>query len=151
MGQFIFDLMAEGDYENIVFCQEKTLGLKAIIAIHDTTLGPAAGGIRMWPYASEEEAVTDVVRLARAMTYKNAAAGLAYGGGKIVISGVDSLNPGGFNRQRALDKVAQIYRTIEQVIAIARAQHSSTDRAAAFLVEQRIAMVRQEKSLTVDF
>lgn len=87
MGQFIFDLMAEGDYENIVFCQEKTLGLKAIIAIHDTTLGPAAGGIRMWPYASEEDAVRDAVRLARAMTYKNAAAGLAYGGGKIVIIG----------------------------------------------------------------
>jgi leucine dehydrogenase len=87
MGQFIFDLMAEGDYENIVFCQEKTLGLKAIIAIHDTTLGPAAGGIRMWPYASEEDAVRDSVRLAHAMTYKNAAAGLAYGGGKIVIIG----------------------------------------------------------------
>jgi leucine dehydrogenase len=87
MGQFIFDLMAEDDYENIVFCQEKTLGLKAIIAIHDTTLGPAAGGIRMWPYKSEEDAVRDAVRLARAMTYKNAAAGLAYGGGKTVIIG----------------------------------------------------------------
>lgn len=87
MEQFIFDLMAEGDYENIVFCQEKTLGLKAIIAIHDTTLGSAAGGIRMWPYASEEDAIRDAVRLARAMTYKNAAAGLAYGGGKIVIIG----------------------------------------------------------------
>jgi len=87
MGQFIFDLMAEGDYENIVFCQDKTLGLKAIIAIHDTTLGPAAGGIRMRPYASEEDAIKDAVRLARAMTYKNAAAGLDYGGGKIVIIG----------------------------------------------------------------
>ncbi len=83
----IFDLMAEHDYENLVFCQETALGLKAIIAIHDTTLGAAAGGIRMWPYESEEDAIKDAVRLARAMTYKNAAAGLPYGGGKIVIIG----------------------------------------------------------------
>lgn len=87
MSNMIFDLMAEHDYENLVFCQEKTLGLKAIIAIHDTTLGPAAGGIRMWPYESEEDAIKDAARLARAMTYKNAAAGLPYGGGKIVIIG----------------------------------------------------------------
>src|ERR1700757_1647458 len=54
---YIFDLMETHDYENIFFCQEKTLGLKAIIAIHDTTLGPAAGGIRMWPYESEADAI----------------------------------------------------------------------------------------------
>ena len=87
MESFIFDLMESGDYENILFCQEKTLKLKAIIVIHDTTLGPAAGGIRMWPYENEADAVKDAVRLARGMTYKNAAAGLPVGGGKCVIIG----------------------------------------------------------------
>jgi leucine dehydrogenase len=87
MENAIFDLMETHDYENILFCQEKTLGLKAIIVIHDTTLGPAAGGIRMWPYQNEYEAIQDAVRLARGMTYKNAAAGLPFGGGKCVIIG----------------------------------------------------------------
>jgi leucine dehydrogenase len=87
LDNFIFDLMETHDYENIFFCQEKTLGLKAIIAIHDTTLGPAAGGIRMWPYANEADAIKDVLRLARGMTYKCAAAGLSYGGGKCVMIG----------------------------------------------------------------
>jgi len=75
------------DYEQLVFCQDKTSGLKAIIAIHDTTLGPALGGTRMWNYATEEEAIEDALRLARGMTYKNAAAGLNLGGGKTVIIG----------------------------------------------------------------
>ncbi len=87
MDSYIFDLMETHDYENIFFCQEKTLGLKAIIVIHDTTLGPAAGGIRMWPYESEAEALKDVLRLARGMTYKCAAAGASYGGGKCVVIG----------------------------------------------------------------
>jgi leucine dehydrogenase len=87
MDSFIFDLMESHDYENIVFCQEKTLGLKAIIVIHDTTLGPAAGGIRMWPYETEADAIKDAVRLARGMTYKCAAIGLPNGGGKCVIIG----------------------------------------------------------------
>ncbi|MFL5626483.1 MAG: Glu/Leu/Phe/Val dehydrogenase dimerization domain-containing protein [Ktedonobacteraceae bacterium] len=87
MENSIFELMEEYDYENIFFCQDKTLGLKAIIVIHNTTLGPAAGGCRMWPYATEAEAIKDALRLARGMTYKNAAAGLPYGGGKCVIIG----------------------------------------------------------------
>ena len=87
MDSYICDLMETHDYENIFFCQEKTLGLKAIIVIHDTTLGPAAGGIRMWPYESEAEAMKDVLRLARGMTYKCAAAGTSYGGGKCVVIG----------------------------------------------------------------
>ena len=87
MENTIFDLMETHDYENILFCQEKTLGLKAIIVIHDPTLGPAAGGIRMWPYQNEQDAIQDAVRLARGMTYKNAAAGLPFGGGKCVIIG----------------------------------------------------------------
>ncbi|AKG74041.1 Leu/Phe/Val dehydrogenase [Salinicoccus halodurans] len=83
----IFDKMVEFDYEQLVFCHDETSGLKAIICIHDTTLGPALGGCRMWNYETEEEAIEDVLRLARGMTYKNAAAGLNLGGGKTVVIG----------------------------------------------------------------
>ncbi|KCZ70444.1 glutamate dehydrogenase/leucine dehydrogenase [Candidatus Methanoperedens nitroreducens] len=74
-------------YEEVIFCQDDEAGLKAIIAIHDTTLGPAVGGTRMLPYGTEDEALADVLRLSRAMTYKAAAAGLDFGGGKAVIIG----------------------------------------------------------------
>ncbi|GBC68166.1 branched-chain amino acid dehydrogenase [Bacillus licheniformis] len=83
----LFRYMEQYDYEQLVFCQDKQSGLKAIIAIHDTTLGPALGGTRMWTYESEEAAIEDALRLARGMTYKNAAAGLNLGGGKTVIIG----------------------------------------------------------------
>ncbi|RFU65641.1 branched-chain amino acid dehydrogenase [Peribacillus glennii] len=83
----IFKNLEKYDYEQLVFCQDKQSGLKAIIAIHDTTLGPALGGTRMWTYESEEAAIEDALRLARGMTYKNAAAGLNLGGGKTVIIG----------------------------------------------------------------
>ena len=72
-------------HEEVVFFQDKSCGLKAIVGIHDTTLGPALGGTRLWPYASEEEALVDVLRLSRGMTYKNAISGLNLGGGKAVI------------------------------------------------------------------
>ncbi len=74
-------------HEEVVFFQDKSCGLKAIIAIHDTTLGPALGGTRMWPYANEEEALVDVLRLSKGMTYKAAVSGLNLGGGKAVILG----------------------------------------------------------------
>ncbi|MBO8154845.1 MAG: Glu/Leu/Phe/Val dehydrogenase [Bacillaceae bacterium] len=83
----LFKYLEQYDYEQVVFCQDEQSGLKAIIAIHDTTLGPALGGTRMWTYASEEDAIIDALRLARGMTYKNAAAGLNLGGGKTVIIG----------------------------------------------------------------
>ncbi|MBM7097262.1 branched-chain amino acid dehydrogenase [Bacillus sp. H-16] len=83
----LFKDMETYDYEQVVVCQDKQSGLKAIIAIHDTTLGPALGGTRMWTYESEEHAFEDALRLARGMTYKNAAAGLNLGGGKTVIIG----------------------------------------------------------------
>ncbi|WP_182199488.1 Leu/Phe/Val dehydrogenase [Paraliobacillus salinarum] len=83
----ILKYMENYDYEQLVICQDKPSGLKAIIAIHDTTLGPALGGTRMWNYDSEGEAIEDALRLARGMTYKNAAAGLNLGGGKTVIIG----------------------------------------------------------------
>jgi len=83
----IFEYLQKYDYEQLVICQDQTSGLKAVICIHDTTLGPALGGTRMWDYACEEDAIFDALRLARGMTYKNAAAGLNLGGGKTVIIG----------------------------------------------------------------
>ena len=82
-----FAAMAVGRHEEVVFWRDRTTGLRAIVAIHDTTLGPALGGTRMYPYPSEAAALEDVLRLSRAMTYKNAAAGLDVGGGKAVIIG----------------------------------------------------------------
>ncbi len=83
----IFDYMEHYDYENVLLCQDRNLDFKAIIAIHDTTLGPATGGCRMWKYESEMDAIEDALRLARGMTYKYAAAGVNLGGGKAVIIG----------------------------------------------------------------
>ena len=81
----IFDYMGEKGYEQLAMFSDAAVGLKAIIAIHDTTLGPACGGTRIWNYQTDEEAVWDALRLARAMTYKAAAADLPLGGGKAVI------------------------------------------------------------------
>jgi len=81
----IFKRLEEHNYEELIMCHDKASGLKAIICIHDTTLGPGVGGTRMWNYPTEEEALTDVLRLARGMTYKNAVAGLNAGGCKGVI------------------------------------------------------------------
>ena len=83
----IFDFVTERDHEQVVFCSDKASGLRAIIAIHNTTLGPALGGARMWTYVNDVEALNDVLRLSRGMTYKAAAAGLNLGGGKAVIIG----------------------------------------------------------------
>ncbi|WP_206486559.1 Glu/Leu/Phe/Val dehydrogenase [Thalassotalea sp. G2M2-11] len=82
-----FDLVDFDDHEQVMFCSDAKTGLKAIIAIHSTALGPAAGGCRFWDYANDEAAITDVLRLSRGMTYKNAMAGLKLGGGKAVIIG----------------------------------------------------------------
>ncbi|HLT50151.1 MAG TPA: amino acid dehydrogenase [Aequorivita sp.] len=81
-GQLSFD-----NHEQIVFCNDKDTGLKAIIGIHNTVLGPALGGTRMWNYTSEWEALNDVLRLSRGMTYKSAVTGLNLGGGKAVLIG----------------------------------------------------------------
>ncbi|MEG9326986.1 leucine dehydrogenase [Salinimicrobium catena] len=81
-GQLSFD-----DHEQVVFCNDKDTGLKAIIGIHNTVLGPALGGTRMWNYNSEWDALNDVLRLSRGMTFKSAVTGLNLGGGKAVIIG----------------------------------------------------------------
>ena len=74
-------------HEQVAFFKDDDTGLRAIIAVHNTNLGPALGGVRMWPYASDGDAVRDVLRLSRGMTYKSALAGLPFGGGKSVIIG----------------------------------------------------------------
>jgi len=80
-----FDLLKEYGHEQLIYCLNEEAGLNAIIAIHDTTLGPALGGTRMFNYRSEEDAIRDALRLSRAMTYKSSIAGLNFGGGKAVI------------------------------------------------------------------
>jgi leucine dehydrogenase len=83
----IFDFMGSHGHEQIVLCSEPSVGYKGIIAIHNTTLGPALGGTRFWNYATEEEAIVDALRLSKGMTYKAAVTGLNLGGGKSVIIG----------------------------------------------------------------
>jgi leucine dehydrogenase len=83
----VFEELSRKEHEQVLFCRDKMTGLRAIIAIHDTTLGPALGGTRMWAYADETAALRDVFRLSRGMTYKSAAAGLNLGGGNAVIIG----------------------------------------------------------------
>ncbi|WP_309599539.1 Glu/Leu/Phe/Val dehydrogenase dimerization domain-containing protein [Paenibacillus tyrfis] len=99
----LFEKMQE--HEQVLFCNDPATGLKAIIAIHDTTLGPALGGTRMRPYATVEEALEDVLRLSKAMTYKCAAADVDFGGGKAVIIG-----------DPAKDKTPELFRAYGQFI-----------------------------------
>ena len=80
-----FEDSAFDDHERVIFCRDARTGLQAIIAIHSTALGPAAGGTRLWAYQSDDAALHDVLRLSHAMSYKNAMAGLKFGGGKAVI------------------------------------------------------------------
>ena len=83
----VIEMMTQMNHEQLVFCNDKETGLKAIIAIHDTTLGPALGGTRMWNYDCDIDAIIDVLRLSRGMTFKAAITGLSLGGGKAVIIG----------------------------------------------------------------
>ena len=83
----VFERIAGEGHEEVVFCHDRGAGLRAIVAIHSTRLGPALGGTRFYPYASEDDALADVLRLSKGMTYKSAAAGLDLGGGKAVIIG----------------------------------------------------------------
>jgi leucine dehydrogenase len=88
----LFQTLALEGHEQLVYFNFKDTGLRAIVAIHNTTLGPALGGLRMWPYASEDEALKDVLRLSKGMTYKAAVAGLNLGGGKAVLIGDPELH-----------------------------------------------------------
>jgi len=114
----LLDAMVAEDFEEVVYGHDAETGLRAIIAVHSTRLGPALGGTRFYPYPDESAALTDVLRLARGMTYKAAAAGLALGGGKAVVIGdpgrvktADLLRAYG----RLVDGLAGRYLTAEDV------------------------------------
>ena len=104
----VFNLSDFADHEQVVFVSDDKSGLKAIIAVHNSNLGPALGGCRMWPYGSEEEAIRDVLRLSRGMTYKSAMAELKLGGGKSVIIG----NP---RTQKTPELLAAFARALERL------------------------------------
>ncbi len=143
----IFDYMDQHNHEEVVFWSDKLVGLRAIVAIHDTTLGPALGGTRMWPYESEDEAILDALRLSEGMTYKSSVAGLNLGGGKAVIIGnpatdksealfhsfgsfIESLNGKfvtGEDVGITVDDVAVIHRQTPHVVGTPRREHGSGD------------------------
>ena len=104
-------------HEQLVICYDEPTGLKTIIGIHNTVLGPALGGTRMWNYTSEAEAITDVLRLSRGMTFKAAISGLNIGGGKAVIIGDPKLKNEAFLRRfgRFIDSLGGRYITAEDV------------------------------------
>jgi len=114
----LFESWDYDNHEQVVFCAEPDSGLRAIIAIHNTNLGPALGGCRMWPYASEADALGDVLRLSRGMTYKAAVTGLPCGGGKAVIIGDPARHKSEALLRamgRAIDALGGRYHTAEDV------------------------------------
>lgn len=119
----IFQRMEEYDYEELVFFQDRSTGLQAIVAIHDTTLGPALGGCRFWQFSSERAAIDDVLRLARGMTYKAAVAGLNLGGGKSVIIG----NPKTHKTEGLLRAFGRFIQTLRGRYIVAEDVGTTTD------------------------
>ena len=113
----IFGQITTMDHEQLVICHDEATGLKALIGIHNTVLGPALGGTRMWPYSTEEEAIKDVLRLSRGMTFKNSLAGLNLGGGKAVIIGDPRLKSEAFLRRfgRFVESLGGRYVTAEDM------------------------------------
>jgi len=132
----ILEYMEKYGYEQLVLCTDKDAGLKAIISIHDTTLGPACGGARMWPFASEEEAILDALRLSRAMTYKSSAAGLDLGGGKAVIIG---------NSEK--DKSEALFRSLGRFIESLGGRYIVTEDVG--LTVQDLVKIRTETDYVV--
>ena len=128
----ITEIPVEG-YEKVVRCDDLAHGLTAFISIHDTTLGPALGGIRMWPYALDKEAFTDVNRLAKGMTYKSAVAETGFGGGKAVIIG---------NPQR--DKSEQLLRAMGCFVETLGGRYIAAEDVGMTVAD--ITIVRQETS-----
>src|SRR3954471_6645839 len=118
MGSELLDLVAEHGAEQVAFAADDETGLRAIVAIHSTVLGPGLGGTRFYPFASERDALVDVLRLAKGMAYKHAVCGNDLGGAKAVIIGDPrSLPPHAFNPAyaRLVDRVGGRYLTAEDV------------------------------------
>ncbi len=145
----IFETLHSSGHEQVVFCNNSDAGLKAIIAIHSTVLGPALGGLRMRPYTKDEDALNDALRLSRTMTYKNALAGLNVGGGKAVLMGdtskdkteamfrafgryVDSLGGRYITAEDVgtdVNDMEQVYRETEYVVGVHQVHGGSGDPA----------------------
>ena len=118
-------------HERVVYCSESNTGLKAIIAIHDTTLGPSLGGCRMWNYKTEKEALTDVLRLSKGMTYKAAIADLKLGGGKSVIMGSSKK-----------DKSQELFRAFGQFVDTFNGRYITAEDVGT--TEDDMELVRKE-------
>lgn len=129
----VFDHTEFDHHETVQFIDEPDSGLKAIIAIHSTALGPAAGGCRRWQYASSRDALTDVLRLSRGMTYKNAIAGLPFGGGKSVILANDDA-----------PKTAQLFRAFGRAIDSLGGRYITAEDVGIGMDDMRI--VREQTS-----
>ncbi|MGN7414831.1 Leu/Phe/Val dehydrogenase [Paenibacillus sp. SAF-068] len=119
--------------EELIFCHDAYSGLRAVIAIHSTALGPALGGCRYWTYASEEEAVRDAVKLAKGMTYKNAISGLPYGGGKAVIWDVP------FARNAAPHKGSHGSQNVERVVGGLKVEHQESVASEGEIVAEEVS------------
>ena len=117
MQSSIFDTMERMEHEELMFWQNEEFGLKAIIGIHSTVLGPALGGLRLYPYQSEADAIKDVLRLSRGMSYKAAISGLDLGGGKAVIIGTPEIKSEGLFRAfgRHVESLGGRYITAEDM------------------------------------
>jgi glutamate dehydrogenase/leucine dehydrogenase len=127
----VFDEVASDGHEQVVFGYDKTSGLRTIIAIHSTALGPALGGTRFFPYKSEDEALVDVLRLSRGMSYKAAAAGLDLGGGKAVIIG-----------DPKTDKSERLFRAYGRIVDSLRGRYITAEDVGT--TTQDLDMVRRE-------
>jgi leucine dehydrogenase len=124
------------DHERVVFVNDKSAGLRAIIAVHSTARGSAMGGCRMWPYESADAALTDVLRLSRGMTYKNALAGINSGGGKSVIIG----NP-------KTDKTPRLFQAMGEAIASLGGRLYRSRKTAAPQLRTWLSWLRRHSSL----
>jgi leucine dehydrogenase len=125
------DMIPTEGYERVVKCQDPESGLKAVIAIHDTTLGPALGGLRMWPYATWDDAIFDVLRLSKGMTYKSAVADTGLGGGKSVIIG----NP-------KTDKTEALFRAMGRFVDSQEGQYITAEDVGTCVDD--MVIVREE-------
>jgi len=126
----ITDIPCEG-YEKVVKCEDPKSGLRSIISVHDTTLGPALGGLRMWPYLSEQEALTDVLRLSQGMTYKSAVADTGLGGGKAIIIG----NP-------KTDKSEALFRAMGKFVDSLKGLYTTAEDVGTSVEDMKI--IREE-------
>ncbi len=138
-------MMSNHNHEQVVFCNEPDIGLKAIIAIHNTTLGPSLGGCRFYPYNTDEEGLNDVLRLSRGMTYKASIAGLNLGDGKSVIIGNPDTDRNEF-LFRAFKQAEGIYDTLMEIFKMSADEGIPTNVASDRLAENRIRSVAKLKT-----